>query len=167
MGPDGYALIGFAAACFAAALPGGIFRAGLWYEELARPRWRPPNWVFGPAWLLLYTMIALAAWLVWRGAGFAGAPWAMAAFIIQLLLNAAWSALFFGARRLDLAFVDLAALWLSIVAMIVTYHPVSETAALMMVPYLAWVTFAGALNLAIWRMNRGRVPAAPLEEKST
>lgn len=155
---DTAGLFGFGLACFLAATTGGIFRPGEWYERLAKPRWRPPNWLFGPAWLVLYSLIAYAAWTVWRQAGFAGAPLAMAAFFVQLLFNAGWSWVFFGLRRPDLAFVELVGLWLSIVAMIAAYAQVDGTAALLMVLYLAWVTFAGALNFAIWRLNRDRLP---------
>ena len=115
---DTAGLFGFGLACFLAATTGGIFRPGEWYERLAKPRWRPPNWLFGPAWLVLYSLIAYAAWTVWRQAGFAGAPLAMAAFFVQLLFNAGWSWVFFGLRRPDLAFVELVGLWLSIAAMI-------------------------------------------------
>jgi translocator protein len=152
-GSDMLALAGFAAACFAAAMSGGIFRPGEWYESIAKPSWRPPNWLFGPAWLVLFCLIAVAAWRVWRIAGFDGASLAMAIFFVQLVLNAAWSAFFFGLRRPDWAFYNLVALWLSIAAMIAAYAPIDQTAAWMMVPYLAWVTFAGVLNRTIWRMN--------------
>ena len=140
---DALALGGFALASVAAASSGGIFRPGEWYEQIAKPRWRPPNWLSGPA------------WLVWREAGFG---LALAVYAVQLVLNAAWSALFFGLRRPDLAFVDLVALWLSIAAMIALYAPIHATAAWMMVPYLAWVAFAGALNYTIWQMNRMDAP---------
>jgi len=153
---DALALAGFALASVAAAASGGIFRPGEWYEQIAKPRWRPPNWLFGPAWLVLFALITASAWLVWREAGFG---LALAVYAVQLALNAAWSALFFGLRRPDLAFVDLVALWLSIAAMIALYAPIHETAAWMMVPYLAWVAFAGALNYTIWQMNRMDAPA--------
>lgn len=152
---DALALGGFALASVAAASSGGIFRPGEWYEQIAKPRWRPPNWLFGPAWLVLFTLITASAWLVWREAGFG---LALAVYAVQLVLNAAWSALFFGLRRPDLAFVDLVALWLSIAAMIALYAPIHATAAWMMVPYLAWVAFAGALNYTIWQMNRMDAP---------
>ncbi len=150
---DYLALAVFAALCFAAALSGAFFRPGPWYENLAKPSWRPPNWLFGPAWLVLFCLIATAAWRVWRVAGFEEGSLAMAIFGVQLVFNAAWSALFFGARRMDWAFWNLAALWLSILAMILAYAPHDATAAWMMVPYLCWVTFAGALNRAMWRLN--------------
>jgi tryptophan-rich sensory protein len=153
-------LLGFAAACFAAALSGAVFRPGDWYERLAKPWWRPPNWLFGPAWTVLYTMIAISGWLVWRKAGFAGAALPLAIYFVQLALNAAWSGVFFGMRRMDLAFYELCLLWLSILATILAFATVHQGAAWMLVPYLAWVSFAGLLNWTLWQMNRGVQPAA-------
>jgi tryptophan-rich sensory protein len=147
-------LIGFFGACFLVATSGAIFRPGDWYENLAKPPWNPPNWLFPPAWTLLYIMIAVAGWLVWRRAGFAGAGLALAVYGVQLLLNAGWSALFFGLRRPDLAMAEVVLLWLSILATILLFAPIHATAAWLMVPYLAWVTFAAVLNYAIWQRNR-------------
>ena len=152
-------LIGFLAACFAAASTGAFFKPGAWYEGLNKPAWRPPNWLFPPAWAVLYVMMAVAAWLVWREAGFRGAPMGLLLWCVQLALNAAWSWIFFGMKRMDLAFAELAVLWLAILATLLAFAMVSATAAWLMVPYLAWVTFAGVLNLTMWRLNRDRVPA--------
>ncbi len=146
-------LLGFAAACFLAALSGALFRPGDWYETLVKPWWRPPNWLFGPAWTVLYTMIAIAGWLVWRKAGFAGAAVPLAIYGVQLLLNALWSGIFFGMKRMDLAFYELVGLWLSILATILAFATVDTTPAWLLVPYLGWVTFAGYLNLTMWRLN--------------
>lgn len=147
-------LIGFFGACFLVATSGAIFRPGDWYENLAKPPWNPPNWLFPPAWTLLYIMIAVAGWLVWRRAGFGGAGLALAVYGVQLLLNAGWSALFFGLRRPDLAMAEVVLLWLSILATILLFAPIHATAAWLMVPYLAWVTFAAVLNYSIWQRNR-------------
>ena len=147
------AFAGFAIACIAAASTGALFKPGDWYESLARPPWRPPNWLFGPAWAVLYTTIAISAWWVWRKAGFSGAAVPLAIWAVQLMLNAAWSWLFFGLRRPDLAFLELVALWLSIAATIVAFHAVEPAAAWLLLPYLGWVAFAGALNLSIARRN--------------
>lgn len=149
-------LLPFVAACFCAALSGAMFRPGDWYEELAKPRWRPPNWLFPPAWTVLYLCIAVAGWLVWHAAGVAALP-ALAVYGIQLLLNAGWSAVFFGLRRPDWAFGELVLLWLSIAATMAAFAPISTAATLLLLPYLLWVAFAGALNLSIWRSNRGRL----------
>ena len=152
-------LLGFLGACFVAASTGAFFKPGPWYEALAKPSWRPPNWLFPPAWAVLYILMAVAAWLVWREAGFAGAPLALTLWFAQLVLNAAWSWIFFGLKRMDLAFAELSVLWLAILATILAFVPHSTTAAWMMLPYLAWVSFAGFLNLTMWRLNRGRVAA--------
>lgn len=148
--------LGFLAACFAAASSGAIFKPGTWYEGLAKPWWRPPNWLFGPAWGVLYITIAVAGWMVWREAGFAGAGTAIAIWGGSLVLNFAWSAFFFGLRRPDWAMGELVLLWLSILATIIVFYPVLPSAAWLLVPYLCWVTFAGYLNFTIWQMNKER-----------
>ncbi len=145
---------GFAGACILAALIGGAFPPGEWYEGLIKPSWRPPNWLFAPAWTFLYLTIAVSGWLVWREFGFAAAALPLAIYLVQLLLNAAWTPIFFGLHRPDLAFLEIVLLWLSIVATIASFHPLNAAAAWLLLPYLAWVTFAAALNLAIWRLNR-------------
>ncbi len=143
----------FITACFLAALTGAWFRPGGWCERLKKPSWRPPNRLFAPVWTILYVMIAVAGWLIWREAGFAGASLPLAIYVSQLILNAAWTPLFFGLHRPDLAFIDIVLVWVSIVATIVLFYPIRIGAALLLVPYLAWVTFASALNFAVWRLN--------------
>jgi tryptophan-rich sensory protein len=125
-----------------------------WYRTLAKPSFTPPAWVFGPVWTALYLTMAIAVWQVWLRRGFAGAPGAMAAFAVQLLLNALWSLLFFGLRRPDLALADIALLWLALVATVLTFSRVSAPAGALLLPYLAWVSFASVLNFAIWQLNR-------------
>lgn len=146
-------LVPFVLACLAAAASGAVFRPGAWYESLRQPSWRPPNYLFGPVWLVLYIMIAVAGWLVWREAGLAGAALPLALYALQLALNALWSWLAFKRHRLDLAALDMAALWLAIAATIWAFHPISPTAGWLLVPYLAWVSFALALNVKLWRLN--------------
>jgi tryptophan-rich sensory protein len=148
------ALLGFVAACTLAASSGALFRPGEWYERLKKPSWRPPNWVFAPAWTILYLMIAGSGWLVWREEGFYGAVFPLTVYALQLLLNAAWSPLFFGLHRPDLGFFDIVLLWLTIIATIVLFQPISVLAAALLLPYLAWVTFAAALNFSVWHLNR-------------
>ena len=150
-------LMGFVGACFLAAATGASFPPGDWYERLAKPPWRPPNWLFGPAWAILYLTIAVSGWLVWRTAGLAGAVLPLAIYLVQLVLNAAWTPIFFGLHRTDLAFIEIVVLWLSIVATMATFHPVNAAAAWLLLPYLLWVTFAAALNFTVWRLNRGPV----------
>jgi tryptophan-rich sensory protein len=148
------ALAAFALLNVAVASSGAFFRPGAWYEALKKPVWRPPNWLFGPAWTVLYTMIAIAGWLVWREAGWSGAGFALTVYVVHLAINASWSWLFFGLRRADIALGGIVILWLSIIATIALFRPISETAAWLLAPYLAWVSFAGALNFSIWRLNR-------------
>ncbi len=143
--------------CFAAATTGAVFKPGAWYDSLSKPSWTPPDWLFPVAWSVLYVMIAVSAWLVWREAGLAGAAVPLAVWGVQLVLNAAWSWIFFGLRRMDLAFAEVVGLWLSIAACIVLFAPISPTAAALMAPYLVWVSFAAALNLAVWQRNRHAV----------
>ena len=152
LGHSTLALIGFFAICLAVASSGAVFRPGPWYETLAKPSWTPPRWAFPVVWSVLYAAMAVAGWLVWRHVGFAPVPFGF--YAAQLVFNAAWSALFFGLKRPDIAFADLALLWLSIVGTLLAFAPVDGIAALLFAPYLAWVTLAGALNLAVWRSNR-------------
>ena len=144
---------GFCAAVIAVASTGAIFRPGDWYKGLKKPSWRPPDWLFGPAWTVLYLMIAIAGWLIWRDFGFGDASGAFTLYFLQLLLNMLWSPLFFGLKRPDIAMAELVFLWVSIAMTIAAFWSLSETAALLLVPYFAWVTFAGALNFALWRLN--------------
>jgi len=137
----------------AAGWVGSRFMPGEWYAALAKPSWNPPSAVFAPVWSTLYILMGVAAWLVWRKAGFAGAPVALALFVFQLVLNALWSYLFFGAHRPDLAFVDIVVLWLAILATTIGFWRVSVPGGVLLLPYLCWVGFASALNLQLWRLN--------------
>ena len=143
-------------ACFGAAILGAAFTGEAvaeWYPTLRQPAWTPPPWVFGPVWTALYAMMAVAAWLVWRKDRWAGARAALGLFAAQLALNAAWTPLFFGLHAVGAAMLDLAVLWVAIAATTIAFWRHSRAAAALMVPYLAWSTFAAALNFAIWRMN--------------
>ncbi|MEO3471069.1 TspO/MBR family protein [Roseomonas sp. CAU 1739] len=150
---DMLGLLGFFAAAFVVASSGALFRPGPWYAALRKPAWCPPNWLFAPAWSVLYVLIAIAGWLVWRDVGFAAAAPAFIVYALQLVLNAGWSGIFFGMRRMDLALYELMLLWLSIAATIVAFSAHHLGAALLMTPYLAWVTFAGVLNYTMMRLN--------------
>ena len=150
------ALAGFAALCFAVAAAGGAATAtsvGTWYAGLAKPAFNPPDWVFGPVWTCLYVTMAVAAWLVWREQGFSAGRIPLVLFAVQLALNAVWSGLFFGLRAPGLAFADIVLLWIAILATLIAFGRVSTWAAALLVPYLAWVSFAAALNWTLWRMN--------------
>jgi tryptophan-rich sensory protein len=123
-----------------------------WYAQLAKPSFTPPNWVFGPVWTTLYILMAIAAWLVWRDRAPARTR-ALAAWGVQLALNLAWSLLFFGSHRIGLALAEIVLLLLAIAATIALFAPLSRVAAMLLVPYLAWVAYATALNFAVWRLN--------------
>lgn len=153
---DGVGLMVAIVVCFAAAGIGSLATVGAiptWYAALHKPSWNPPNWIFGPVWSLLYLMMAVAAWQVWRTAGWSGARLALGLFAIQLVLNVGWSVVFFGLHRPGWAFVEIVVLWCAILATLLLFRPISPLAALLLVPYLAWVSFASALNFAIWRLN--------------
>ena len=142
--------------CFAAAGLGGLVTSPNipnWYADLAKPTWNPPDWIFGPVWSCLYLMMAVSAWIVWRQAGFAGAKLPLALFAVQLALNSLWSVLFFGLHSPGMAAVEIILLWMAILVTIITFWKRSRWAGTLLVPYLAWVSFAAVLNLAIWQMN--------------
>jgi translocator protein len=142
--------------CFAAAALGAMFTAssvGDWYVALRKPSWNPPAWIFGPVWTVLYLTMAIAAWLVWRRAGAGGAGGALILFGVQLVLNVLWSWFFFGLHNPGAALAGIVALWGAIAWTGAAFWRVSHPAAVLMAPYLAWVTFAAVLNLVIWRLN--------------
>jgi translocator protein len=150
------ALAGFLAAAFLAGLIGNLFTSPAipeWYAGLEKPGFTPPSWVFGPAWTLLYILMAVAAWRVWWVAGFRDARGALALFFIQLALNAGWSVVFFGLRAPGWALLEIVLLWVAIAATTWAFFRHSRLAGALMVPYMAWVTFAAALNAAIWQLN--------------
>ena len=146
-------LIGWIAVSLAAGLIGSQFLPGAWYASLEKPDWNPPNSVFGPVWTILYVLMGIAAWLVWRKVGFAGAPVALGLYFVQLVLNALWSYLFFGAHQPGLALVEIVVLWLVILATTMGFWRVSAAAGALLLPYLGWVGFATALNYQLWRLN--------------
>ncbi len=135
---------------YAAALPGAFFTPGEWYAALQRPSWHPPDWVFGPVWTVLYLMMGVAAWLVWREKGWVPA---LTLFLMQLGLNAAWTWIFFGLRRPGLALIEIGVLWLAIFAALIAFWRVRPIAGALLLPYLAWVSFAILLNFELWRRN--------------
>jgi len=147
-------LVGWLAVTFAAAWVGSRFMPGAWYASLAKPSWTPPSGVFAPVWTVLYVLMAVSAWLVWRRVGFGTAGAALVLFVVQLALNALWSYLFFGLHRAGAAFLDIVALWLAILVVLVLFWRHDRWAGALLAPYLLWVIFASFLNLAVWRLNR-------------
>lgn len=147
------------AICFCAAAVGGWATSGSvgsdWFVELNKPSWNPPNWLFGPVWSVLYLMMAIAAWLVWKQAGLSDGKFALIWFGAHLVLNVLWSVLFFGMQQIGWAAVEIVLLWIFIAVAIVLFYRHSKPAAALLVPYLLWVTFATALNITIWNLNRG------------
>jgi len=144
-------------ACYGAAALGGLATAssvGTWYEALQKPSFSPPSWVFGPVWTILYGLMAVAAWLVWRDAEASSAKLPLLLFAIQLGLNTAWSWLFFGLRQPGWAFLEICLLWLAIGATLAAFWRVRTVAGWLMVPYLLWVSLAAILNLGLWLLNR-------------
>lgn len=143
-------LLVFLALVAAAAYTGFSYQPGPFYAALQKPEWTPPDNVFPPVWAVLYVMIAIAGWIVWRAQGFGPLLWL---WLLQLVINGAWSYLMFGEKQITSALIDMGALWLAILAFIVLAWPVRRSAALLFVPYFLWVSFSAALNFEIWRLN--------------
>ena len=148
----------FLGACVAAGSTGALFPPGAWYEKLEKPPWVPPNWAFPVVWNILYLLIAFAGM---RVAGADGSEYAMAFWALQIALNALWTPIFFGLRRLKASLPVMGLLWLSVLGALISHWQVDLWAGLAFVPYLAWVTVAGALNLSVWRLNPGVEPLRP------
>ena len=148
-------LAGWLGVTFVAAAIGSVasMDAGEFYAQLDRPAWAPPSSLFGPVWSALYALMGLAAWLVWRTRGWEGARPALTLYLVQLVLNALWSWLFFRWRIGAAAFGEVLLLLLFIVLTIVAFARVHRTAAAMLLPYLAWVSYASALTWSVWRAN--------------
>jgi benzodiazapine receptor len=152
------ALLGFVVLCFAAAGFGALFTTprtspGGWYSQIQKPSWTPPSWLFGPVWSALYLMMAMAGWWVWRQGGWGAQRGALTLFLVQLVLNAAWSGLFFGLRSPSLGMIGIVLLWIAILLTVLAFFRVSPLTGWLMVPYFLWVSYASALNFTIWRLN--------------
>jgi tryptophan-rich sensory protein len=148
-------LAAFLAVTFAVAAAGSAFTApavNTWYQEIARPPWNPPGWVFAPVWTALYAAMAVAAWLVWRAGGRCTRP-ALFLYGVQLALNVSWSAAFFGLRSPGAGLLVIVALLLAVAGTTILFARLDRTAGWLFAPYLAWVAFATALNWSIWRLN--------------
>lgn len=148
-------LVGWFVLSFAASAVGAVasIQAKSFYGQLVQPSWAPPPSVFGPVWTVLYASMAIAAWLVWRSGGFRANRTALSLFLAQLALNALWSWLFFAWHRGAWAFADIIVLWALVVGTLVSFWRMRPLAGALLIPYLLWVSFASALNYAVWQLN--------------
>lgn len=141
----------YLAACVAPAAAGAMFRSGEWYASLEKPGWTPPNWLFPVVWAFLYALMAVAAA---RVAALPQTGQALGFWTVQITINTLWSGVFFGLRRMAIGGVIIAALWVAVAATIAAFWSHDRVAALLLFPYLSWVTLALALNLSVWSLNR-------------
>ena len=139
--------------CLAVGGSGAAFPPGEWYQQLAKPPLNPPAWVFGPVWTLLYILMGVSAWLVWLRPGLPAARIPLLLFAAQMALNGAWSWIFFGGHQVGLALIDIVLLWAAIAATLISFWRITRPAAVILIPYLLWVSFATYLNAALWRLN--------------
>lgn len=149
-------LLGLLVLCFGVAILAGAVTSrsvDVWYPTLAKPGFTPPDWLFGPVWSVLYTLMAIAAWLVWRRAGLQGGGFAFLLFGLQLALNLEWTILFFGQHAIGWALADMAVLLFLIVATMISFWRIDRIAGLLFLPYVLWVGYAMLLNAAIWYLN--------------
>ena len=151
------ALIGWIVLCEAAGIIGSLFTVSsipTWYASLVKPSFSPPNWLFGPVWTILYTLMGIAAYRIWRlGMSKKTVRSALFLFLFHLVLNAIWSIIFFGGQNIPLGFVDIAALWVTIIVLIFRFCTLDQISAYLLLPYLAWVSFATVLNYNLWLLN--------------
>lgn len=151
-------LLASVAACQLAGVLGAFFtRAAIpsWYAQLKKPPWTPPGWLFGPAWISLYLLMGIAAYLVWqKGLSVGGVRTALGVFVFQLLLNALWTPAFFGLRSPRAGMIVILVLWLAITLTIFLFLKISRPAAWLLLPYILWVSYAAALNVSIYFLNR-------------
>jgi benzodiazapine receptor len=150
LGRVGWLVVSFAASAVGAM---ATIQAKSFYSRLAQPPWAPPPGIFGPVWTVLYALMGIAAWLVWRSGGFRPNRKALTVFLLQLAFNALWSWLFFAWHRGAWALADVLVLWILIVAALVSFWRVRPVAGALLIPYLLWVSFASALNYSVWQLN--------------
>lgn len=157
IGRQALGLLGWLALSFTAAGIGGVasVSAGSFYAQLAPPPWAPPGWLFGPVWSVLYMLMGIAAWLVWKARGWRGARAALTLFVVQLAANALWTWLFFAWRQGAWAFAEIVLLWVLILATVVAFWRVRPLAGALLLPYLVWVGFASAVSFTLWQRNPG------------
>ena len=147
--------VAVSAAAVVAALGASLTDLGPWYEALRKPAWKPPDWLLGPAWTLIFALTAVAGAEAWRLATDRGRRlWLVLLFVLNAVLNVAWSVLFFRLQRPDWALLEVPLLWLSVLALMIALAAIRRPLAWMLLPYLLWVSFAAAVNAAIVQMNR-------------
>lgn len=148
-----WGLAGWLIASFLPGTMGVWFKPGAWYAALTKPAWNPPSWLFAPVWSTLYAAMGIAVWLVWSRGGWAAQRRPLTLFVVQLVLNAAWTPLFFGLHWPAVAFGEILLLWAAIATTLRAFWSVRRPAGALLLPYLAWVSFASALNFTLWRLN--------------
>lgn len=148
-------LIGWLVLSFSASAIGAVasIEAQSFYRQLVQPSWAPPPWIFGPVWTVLYAMMAIAAWLVWRKGGFRANSTALLLFVVQLVLNALWTWIFFAWHSGPWAFAEIVVLWVFLLATLVAFWRLRRLAGMLLIPYLVWVSFAAALTYFVWQLN--------------
>lgn len=132
---------------------GSQFAADNWYLELNKPGWTPPGWIFGPVWTILYILMAVAAWLIWRNDRKITGKLSLKIYLIKMVCNGLWSYLFFGLHQIGLAFLDIIVLLVLLIWVIILFYKEKKSAGIILIPYLIWVSFASVLNLSIWLLN--------------
>ena len=150
LGLAGWLLVSFAASAVGAV---ASIQAKSFYSQLVQPSWAPPPGIFGPVWTVLYTLMGIAAWLVWRSGGFGLNRQSLTLFLLQLAFNALWSWLFFAWNLGASALADIVVLWILIVATLVSFWRVHPISGALLIPYLLWVSFACVLNFSLWQLN--------------
>jgi tryptophan-rich sensory protein len=149
-----FTLLLFILLCEAAGILGSVFTIKAiptWYKNLRKPSFNPPSWIFGPVWTILYLLMGISGYLILESNA---KSFVLILFFVQLILNAIWTPIFFGAKKLGLAFIELAFMWLAILLTIIFSWHISTLAALLLLPYLFWVSFAGLLNFSLWQLNK-------------
>jgi len=142
--------------CQMAGFIGAIFSSSgvkTWFITLNKPYFNPPSWVFAPVWTVLYILMGISFFIIWKRSHSRSKVPAITFFIIQLILNSLWSFLFFGLNNIQFAFIEIIILWIFIIVCVITFYPISKTASIMLIPYLLWVSFALVLNYEIMRLN--------------
>ncbi len=149
----GLTLVGWIFICSLAGIFGAQFEPGQWYEMLAKPAWTPPDWVFPVVWPILYILMGISAWLLWRMENVSLTGTEFTWFFVQLILNALWSWIFFGMHHVATALAEILLLWTAILFTIFLFWNRNRLAGILLIPYLLWVSYASALNFSIWQLN--------------